>query len=171
MADEGEGTYSHEEALGDLPVPNLKETLEKYLRSAKPFLTEQEYEHTEAVTKDFQEGVGQELQEQLVGRAKTEKNWVRRRWAGRGPRPCGRRRARRVHDGAPDSPRSCFAHRRRPQVEEWWETFAYLQPRYPVAVNVNWHGVVPGSWPGDVTQAEAVCPPPARPFPRATPGI
>lgn len=39
--------------------------------------------------------------------------------------------------------------------------FAYLQPRYPTAINVNWHGVVPGSWPGDVTQAEAVRSPPA----------
>jgi hypothetical protein len=42
------------------------------------------------------------------------------------------------------------------QLEEWWETFAYLQPRYPIAVNINWHGVMPGTWGTlPVTQAEA----------------
>lgn len=41
-------------------------------------------------------------------------------------------------------------------LEEWWETFAYLQPRYPSAININWYGVLPGNWgPRDLSQAEA----------------
>lgn len=32
------------------------------------------------------------------------------------------------------------------QLEEWWESFAYLQPRYPAAVNINWFGLLPGTW-------------------------
>uniref|UniRef100_A0AAV1UCS0 Choline/carnitine acyltransferase domain-containing protein n=1 Tax=Peronospora matthiolae TaxID=2874970 RepID=A0AAV1UCS0_9STRA len=41
-------------------------------------------------------------------------------------------------------------------VEEWWETFAYLQPRYPSAININWYGVLPGNWgPRDMSQCEA----------------
>lgn len=110
--DEAEGTFSHEESLGDLPVPNLKETLEKYLRSVKPFLSEQEYEHTEAVTKDFEEGVGQELQQQLLERAKTEKNWVRRRWPGRGRRFCVGACGGRGHAGKAD-PTHCPLDTRR----------------------------------------------------------
>jgi hypothetical protein len=23
------------------------------------------------------------------------------------------------------------------QLEEWWEQFAYLRPRYPIAININ----------------------------------
>lgn len=41
-------------------------------------------------------------------------------------------------------------------LEEWWETFAYLQPRYPSAININWYGVLPGNWgPRDMSQCEA----------------
>ncbi|RLN47323.1 hypothetical protein BBJ28_00002320 [Nothophytophthora sp. Chile5] len=41
-------------------------------------------------------------------------------------------------------------------IEEWWETFAYMQPRYPSAINVNWYGVLPGNWgPRDMSQCEA----------------
>ncbi|GLD99250.1 hypothetical protein PINS_up007968 [Pythium insidiosum] len=41
-------------------------------------------------------------------------------------------------------------------IEEWWETFAYLQPRYPSAININWYGVLPGNWgPRDMSQVEA----------------
>ncbi|CAI5743269.1 unnamed protein product [Peronospora destructor] len=41
-------------------------------------------------------------------------------------------------------------------IEEWWETFAYMQPRYPSAININWYGVLPGNWgPRDMSQCEA----------------
>jgi hypothetical protein len=41
-------------------------------------------------------------------------------------------------------------------LEEWWETFAYLQPRYPSAININFYGVLPGNWgPRDMSQVEA----------------
>ncbi|ETV95542.1 hypothetical protein H310_10986 [Aphanomyces invadans] len=41
-------------------------------------------------------------------------------------------------------------------LEEWWETFAYMKPRYPSAININWYGVVPGTWgPREMSQSEA----------------
>ena len=41
-------------------------------------------------------------------------------------------------------------------IEEWWEIFAYLRPRYPSAININWYGVLPGTWgPRDMSQTEA----------------
>lgn len=41
------------------------------------------------------------------------------------------------------------------QLEEWWEQLVYMRPRYPIAINVNWHGVLPGTWGPSVTQAGA----------------
>ena len=42
------------------------------------------------------------------------------------------------------------------QLEEWWEHFAYLQPRYPSAININWMGVLPGNWGSkSLSQVEA----------------
>ncbi|CAK4102778.1 unnamed protein product [Aphanomyces euteiches] len=41
-------------------------------------------------------------------------------------------------------------------LEEWWETFGYMKPRYPSAININWFGVVPGNWgPREMSQCEA----------------
>ncbi|OQR95058.1 choline/Carnitine O-acyltransferase [Achlya hypogyna] len=41
-------------------------------------------------------------------------------------------------------------------LEEWWETFAYMKPRYPSAININWYGVLPGNWgPRDMSQCES----------------
>lgn len=41
-------------------------------------------------------------------------------------------------------------------IEEWWEQFAYLQPRYPIAVNINWHCVLPSGWGStEVSQVES----------------
>ncbi|RHY10799.1 hypothetical protein DYB37_001293 [Aphanomyces astaci] len=41
-------------------------------------------------------------------------------------------------------------------IEEWWETFGYMKPRYPSAININWYGVVPGNWgPREMSQSEA----------------
>jgi hypothetical protein len=41
-------------------------------------------------------------------------------------------------------------------LEEWWEMFGYLKPRYPAAININWFGVLPGNWgPRDMSQCEA----------------
>jgi len=41
-------------------------------------------------------------------------------------------------------------------LEEWWEMFGYMKPRYPSAININWYGVLPGNWgPRDMTQCEA----------------
>ena len=38
------------------------------------------------------------------------------------------------------------ANEERNWLEEWWETYAYLTPRYASAINVNWQGVLPGNW-------------------------
>lgn len=60
-----------------LPLPDLRATLDLYLTSARPFLGEAELKHTSMVIKDFEEGVGQQLQERLIERVQDPRidNW------------------------------------------------------------------------------------------------
>ncbi|TMW62458.1 hypothetical protein Poli38472_005076 [Pythium oligandrum] len=116
MSKPSERTFQYQDELPPLPLPPLEQTLERYIKSCEPLLSEQELEHTKAVCHDFLHGVGPQLQAILQERADSERNWI----------------------------------------EEWWETFAYLQPRYPSAININWYGVLPGNWgPRDMSQTEA----------------
>ena len=79
-ADETVTTYGHQDDLQSLPVPDLEDTLKKYLVTVKPFLTPEEMEHTEAVVEDFKNGIGAKLQEMLVARGEEERNWLEDWW-------------------------------------------------------------------------------------------
>lgn len=52
------------QGLPFLPVPPLQKTLEKYLKSVTPFLSEAEFSNTAALLKEFgaDGGIGQKLQ-------------------------------------------------------------------------------------------------------------
>ncbi|XP_035688500.1 peroxisomal carnitine O-octanoyltransferase-like isoform X1 [Branchiostoma floridae] len=76
----GEPTWKYQDSLPPLPVPPLKNTLDKYLESVKPFVTAEEYKQTEAVVREFEEGVGQSLHQQLLERAKVKRNWIEEWW-------------------------------------------------------------------------------------------
>ncbi|KAJ3083393.1 Carnitine O-acetyltransferase mitochondrial, partial [Quaeritorhiza haematococci] len=54
-----------------LPVPNLEDSCKKYLRTVRPFLTQQQYESTKNAVAEFlaPDGVGHELQRRLLERA------------------------------------------------------------------------------------------------------
>lgn len=54
--------------LPRLPLPDLEGTLELYLTSARPFLSEDQLEHTSNAIREFREGVGRHLQQRLVDR-------------------------------------------------------------------------------------------------------
>ncbi|KAK9762383.1 Carnitine O-acetyltransferase mitochondrial, partial [Basidiobolus ranarum] len=69
--------------LPKLPVPDLQETLERYLRSAKPLLTEEEYKITEQSVREFGKagGQGELLQRRLLARAATSTtSWLHEWW-------------------------------------------------------------------------------------------
>ncbi|XP_039278604.1 carnitine O-acetyltransferase isoform X2 [Nilaparvata lugens] len=66
--------------LPKLPVPALKDTLTRYLRTVKPFLNDEEYRLTEKRVNDFASGVGAKLQELLMKRAETKDNWLADWW-------------------------------------------------------------------------------------------
>lgn len=75
-------TFQHEMSLPHLPVPPLQQTMEKYLLSVKPLLTDEEYQCTKEVVSEFQEpdGAGELLQDKLVSRSKRMENWLAEWW-------------------------------------------------------------------------------------------
>ena len=72
-------TFSIDSQLPQLPLPPLNQTLDKYLRSVRPFLTDLEYLTTEKKVENFRNGVGKVLQFHLKSNTRREKNWVRNR--------------------------------------------------------------------------------------------
>ena len=69
-------TFSADDLLPSLPVPNLDDTLNKYLESIKPFVNELEYANSEKIAESFKNGIGQKLHFYLVDRSKKKRNWV-----------------------------------------------------------------------------------------------
>ncbi|XP_068998924.1 peroxisomal carnitine O-octanoyltransferase isoform X1 [Embiotoca jacksoni] len=98
-----ERTFQHQSSLPPLPVPSLESSLSKYLDAVHPFASEKEFKATVDIVRKFQEGVGKELHQKLLQRAKIKKNWL----------------------------------------EEWWLDAAYLEPRIPSQLNVNFAGPAP----------------------------
>ncbi|XP_011159104.2 carnitine O-acetyltransferase isoform X2 [Solenopsis invicta] len=64
------------------PVPDLKQTAERYLRSLKPLLTDNEYKNTERIVGDFisHTGVGSKLHTKLLERYQNTDNWMKEWW-------------------------------------------------------------------------------------------
>ncbi len=73
--------FKHQSSLPDLPVPQLKETLDLYLKSIQPLCTPEEYKVSLGNVKEFAKpgGMGSVLQERLLERAKSM-NAVNRSW-------------------------------------------------------------------------------------------
>lgn len=71
--------YALQTSLPHLPVPPLRATLDKYLRSIEPLVTKEELEKTKQLVEEFGKpgGQGEELQAELLQRAKERDNWVR----------------------------------------------------------------------------------------------
>lgn len=54
-----------QKSLPRLPIPELPKTCERYLKSQQPILNNEEYSKTEKLVKDFENGVGKDLHEEL----------------------------------------------------------------------------------------------------------
>uniref|UniRef100_A0A3Q1FG00 Choline O-acetyltransferase n=1 Tax=Acanthochromis polyacanthus TaxID=80966 RepID=A0A3Q1FG00_9TELE len=70
------------DGLPKLPLPSLKDTLEMYLRCMKHLLTEEQFDKTQNVVKQFGApgGVGELLQSKLMERRENKANWVYNYW-------------------------------------------------------------------------------------------
>nr|XP_045600362.1 peroxisomal carnitine O-octanoyltransferase-like isoform X1 [Procambarus clarkii] len=75
-----EKTFQYDEDLPCLPVPSLKQTLDRYLYWVRPHVTDEEFEVTKGLVEKFELGIGKELQEMLLAHASQKKNWVEDWW-------------------------------------------------------------------------------------------
>ncbi|KAI9598746.1 hypothetical protein BDF19DRAFT_431312 [Syncephalis fuscata] len=84
ISDMARPLYAFQDKLPHLPVPDLKETCAKYLRSVRPLLDDAAFARTESVVQQFQQpgGIGEHLQKRLQERAADTKvdNWLEEWW-------------------------------------------------------------------------------------------
>ncbi len=66
-----------------LPVPQLQETLSRYLHWLKPLVDDNQWQTTQQLADDFAQGIGQELQQDLLNFAKTkaDSSWLHDAWS------------------------------------------------------------------------------------------
>lgn len=80
--DDSEKTFKYDADLVSLPVPDLDQTLRKYLDSVKPHVSDKEFQEVEVLCQQFAKGEGKVLHEKLLARAQTSRNWLEEWWEG-----------------------------------------------------------------------------------------
>ncbi|KAH8341993.1 peroxisomal carnitine O-octanoyltransferase [Drosophila kikkawai] len=73
-------TFDFDETLPPLPLPELKDTMERYYACIQPFGTKEELAQARRAIDEFQNGVGIKLHEQLKKREASMKNWLGTWW-------------------------------------------------------------------------------------------
>lgn len=73
-------TYYFQPMLPKLPVPKLSTTLDRYLASMKPILSDEDYMHLTTSVLEFKEKEGPKLHKYLCERAATKDNWLIEYW-------------------------------------------------------------------------------------------
>ncbi len=67
-------TYHFQKSLPRLPVPQLKNTCERYLKALKPLLNDYTYSKAEKIVQKFQSEEGAALQKELLDQDKKNKH-------------------------------------------------------------------------------------------------
>ncbi|BFZ02222.1 hypothetical protein BsWGS_05261 [Bradybaena similaris] len=75
-----ERTFQYNKDLLTLPVPDLLNTLKKYLESVRPLVTDAEYKKTELIVHQFASGDGKHLHKKLQEKANATRNWLEEWW-------------------------------------------------------------------------------------------
>lgn len=72
--------YSFQGALPRMPVPSLKETVQRYLESVRPLLTDEEHAAEQQQAQEFLDGIGKKLQWMLILKSWWKSNYVTDWW-------------------------------------------------------------------------------------------
>lgn len=72
--------YSFQGSLPHLPLPSVKDTMSRYLRSVRPLLDDEGYEKVKRQAEEFQNGIGKKLQRYLVLKSWWASNYVSDWW-------------------------------------------------------------------------------------------
>ncbi len=73
-------TYSLQDALPSLPVPDLNQTCNKFLQSVRPLLTDEEYAVSKQKLEEFKKKDGNMLHNNLWKYSFTVRNWIEETW-------------------------------------------------------------------------------------------
>uniref|UniRef100_A0A914V5I9 Choline/carnitine acyltransferase domain-containing protein n=1 Tax=Plectus sambesii TaxID=2011161 RepID=A0A914V5I9_9BILA len=73
-------TFQQQSQLPSLPVPQLEQTIDKYLDAVRAFLSPEEFRVTEQIARHFERHEAPRLQAALVNKAATERNWLENWW-------------------------------------------------------------------------------------------
>ncbi|CAK4660209.1 hypothetical protein LEN26_015899 [Aphanomyces euteiches] len=73
-------TYAFQSALPRMSVPPLKDTLQRYLKSIHPLVSDEEYKRIEGMVADFQANAGPKLQRYLVLKSWYADNYISDWW-------------------------------------------------------------------------------------------
>ncbi|CAH1271472.1 CRAT [Branchiostoma lanceolatum] len=73
---------AHQSSLPRLPVPNLAQTLQKYLKVVRPLVDDIAFQKTKQLVEEFGKpgGLGESLQSKLQSRAQERQNWLDDWW-------------------------------------------------------------------------------------------
>ncbi|XP_055301856.1 carnitine O-palmitoyltransferase 1, liver isoform-like isoform X1 [Sitodiplosis mosellana] len=74
------GLYSFQESLPRLPLPNVNDTLARYLDSVHPLVDEENYKRMEELAEDFERTIGPKLQRYLILKSWWSTNYVSDWW-------------------------------------------------------------------------------------------
>jgi carnitine O-palmitoyltransferase 1 len=74
------GSMQYQDYLPSYPLPSLKKTCNKYLKSVKPLLSKEDYQETEKAVQKFIKKDGRRLQLILRLRAFRNRNWLNEWW-------------------------------------------------------------------------------------------
>lgn len=73
-------TFSRQDELLKLPVPDLRDTCDRYVRSLEALQSPSEHENTKRVVAEFLKRDGPRMQEALLEYAKTQKSYIEAFW-------------------------------------------------------------------------------------------
>ncbi|XP_022250170.1 peroxisomal carnitine O-octanoyltransferase-like isoform X1 [Limulus polyphemus] len=75
-----ERTFHNDNRLPNLPIPTLHQTLQKYLESVQPVVSDEEYLKTKTSVAQFEQGLGRHLHCKLMEKTKHMRNWLEKWW-------------------------------------------------------------------------------------------
>ncbi|KAK5056599.1 hypothetical protein LTR84_012131 [Exophiala bonariae] len=73
-------TFAAQDKLTKLPIPDLESTMSKYLDALQPLQSFQEHQETRAVTREFVENEGKELQDRLKKYSTGKTSYIEQFW-------------------------------------------------------------------------------------------
>ncbi|XP_039268283.2 peroxisomal carnitine O-octanoyltransferase-like isoform X2 [Styela clava] len=78
--DPSKRTFAQDDKLPSLPLPDLNDSIQKYIDSCKAAVTKEEFLNTQCIAENFVKNEGVQLHESLLRRSQVKRNWLDEWW-------------------------------------------------------------------------------------------